>query len=75
MITKKLFILKKEIIYLFYIWLCWVFVAACRLSLAAVSRAYSTLQKVGFSLRWFLQLKAEFDEWISFFHLFLLVGG
>ena len=47
----------KEIIHLFYFWLCWVFIAACRLSLAAVSRDYSLLGKVGFSLRWFLQLK------------------
>ena len=39
--------------YLFIIyWLRWVFVAACRLSLVAASRGYSSLQCVGFSLRW-----------------------
>ena len=42
-------------IYLFiYFWLCWVFVAAHGLSLVAVSRGYSSVRCVGFSLRWFL---------------------
>ena len=36
-----------------YFWLIWVFVAA-RLSLVVVSGGYSSLQCVGFSLRWFL---------------------
>ena len=32
--------------YLFiYFWLCWVFVAGCRLSLVAVSRGYSLVGK------------------------------
>ena len=53
----------KKIIYLLYFWLCWVFTAAWP-SLAAVSRDYSLLGKVGFSSWWFLQLKAEFKEWI-----------
>ena len=39
-----------------YFWLCWVFVAACGLSLVAVSRGYSSLRCVGFSLRWLLLL-------------------
>ena len=48
--ASLLFILKK---YLFiYLWLCWVFIAACGLSLAAVSGGYSSLQRAGFSLRW-----------------------
>ena len=39
-------------IYLFiYFWLCWVFVAACGLSLVAVSRGYSSLQCAGLSLQ------------------------
>ena len=47
--------LKIKFIYLFiYFWLCWVFVAARRLSLVAVSRGYSSLWCTGFSLRWLL---------------------
>ena len=37
-----------------YFWLCWVFAAARRLSLVAASGSYSSLQCVGFSLRWLL---------------------
>ena len=37
-----------------YVWLCWVFIAAHGLSLVAASRGYSSLQCVGFSLRWLL---------------------
>ena len=39
-----------------YFWLHWVFIAACGLSLVAVSGGYSLLQCVGFSLRWLLLL-------------------
>ena len=46
------------IIYLFIYWLCWVFVAACGLSLVAASGGYSLLQCVGFSLRWLLLLRS-----------------
>ena len=42
------------ITYLFYFWLCWVFVALHGLSLLAVSRGYSCLRCAGFSLRWLL---------------------
>ena len=42
--------------YLFYFWLCWVVVAAGRLSLAVASGGYSSLQCVGFSLWWLLLL-------------------
>ena len=38
--------------------LCWVFVAACRLSLVAASGGYSSLQCTGFSLRWPLLLRS-----------------
>ena len=41
-----------------YFWLCWVLVAACGLSLVAASRGYSSLQCVGFSLRWLLLLRS-----------------
>ena len=39
-----------------YLWLRWVFVAACGLSLVAVSGGYSSLWCVHFSLRWLLLL-------------------
>ena len=46
------------LIYLLYFWLRFVFVAACRLSLVAVSRGYSSLQCTGVSLRWLLLLQS-----------------
>ena len=39
-----------------YFWLCWIFVAACGLSLVAASGAHSSLRCAGFSLRWLLLL-------------------
>ena len=45
-------------IYFIYFWLHWVFVAARGLSLVAASRGYSSLQCVGFSLRWLLLLQS-----------------
>ena len=41
-----------------YFWLHWVFVAALRLSLVAVSWGYSSLRCTGFSLRWLLLLRS-----------------
>ena len=41
---------------LFFFWLPWVFIAACRLSLVAVSRGYSLLWCISFSWRWLLLL-------------------
>ena len=46
----------KFIYLFFYFWLCWVFVAACWLSLAAASMGYSSLWCTGFSLWWLLLL-------------------
>ena len=43
-------------LFLFYFWLHWVFVAARRLSLVAVSGGYSVLWCTGFSLLWLLLL-------------------
>ena len=55
----KLFIFF--LIYLFilfiYFWLRWVFIAACELSLVAVSVGYSLLRCAGFSLWWLLLLR------------------
>ena len=41
-----------------YFWLRWVFIAALRLSLVAVSWGYSSLRCVGFSLWWLLLLRS-----------------
>ena len=49
---------KKILIYLFYFWLHWFFVAACRLSLVVVIRGYSSLRCAGFSLQWLLLLQS-----------------
>ena len=44
-------------IYLFtYFWLFWVFIAVLELSLVAVSRGCSSVQRAGFSLQWLLLL-------------------
>ena len=53
-----LFILKIYFILFIYFWLHWVFVAACGLSLVAVSGGYSSLRYTGFSLRWLLLLRS-----------------
>ena len=37
--------------FFFFFWLSWVFIAAHRLSLVAVSRVYYSLQCMGFSLQ------------------------
>ena len=59
--------LKNKFIYLFiYFWLRWVFVAARRLSLVAVSRGYSSLWFVGFSLQWLLLLRSMGSRHVGF---------
>ena len=45
-----------KINYLFYFWLCWVILAACRLFPVVASSGYSLLRCTGFSLWWFLLL-------------------
>ena len=49
-----------------YFWLCWVFVAALWLSLAAASGGYSSLQCTGFSLWWFLLLWSMGSRHVGF---------
>ena len=46
------------ILFLLFSWLRWVFVAVRGLSLVAVSRVYSSLQRVGFQLWWLLLLRS-----------------
>ena len=56
-------------IYLFiylFIWLHWVFVAACGLSLVAASGGYSSLWCVGLSLWWFLLLRSMGSRHMGF---------
>ena len=53
-----LFIYLFIYLFIFYFWLHWVLVAACRLSLVAVSGGYSSLWCVGFSLWWLLLLRS-----------------
>ena len=49
-----------------YLWLCWVFVAVHRLSLVAASGGYSSLQCVGFSLRWLFLLWSTGSRRVGF---------
>ena len=44
--------------FFFFFWLCWVFVAAHRLSLVVVSGGYSSLWCADFSLQWLLLLQS-----------------
>ena len=67
--TRKVF--KKWIFTFLFVlftnfWLCWVFAAACRLSLVAVSRGYSLLCYAGFSLQWLLLLQSMHSRCFSF---------
>ena len=55
-ISSTCFVLFCFVFICFYFWLCWIVVAVCQLSLVVVSRGYSSLQCVGFSLRWLLLL-------------------
>ena len=50
----------------FSFWLCWVFVAACGLSLVAVSGGYSSLWCTGFSLQWLLLLQSTGSRRMGF---------
>ena len=49
-----------------YLWLCWVLVAALRLSLVAASRGYSSLWCAGFSLQWLLLLWSTGSRRVGF---------
>ena len=66
--TCVLYILffKNKFILFIYFWLRWVFVAAHGLSLAEVSRGYSSLQCAGFSLQWLLLLRSRGSRLVGF---------
>ena len=51
---------------IFYFWLCWVFVAACGLSLVAASGGNSSLWCTGFSLSWLLLLRSMSSRSVGF---------
>ena len=62
-----LFCFFNLFIYFMYLFLlCWVFVAACGLSLVAVSGGYSSLQCAGFLLRWLLLLQSTGSRRVGF---------
>ena len=48
----------KAVLFFFFFWLHWVFVAARRLSLVAESGGYFLLRCAGFSLWWLLLLRS-----------------
>ena len=59
LVNKLLVSILFFLVYLFiYFWLLWVFIAVHGLSLVAASRGYSSLQCMGFSLRWLLLLRS-----------------
>ena len=52
--------------FFFYLWLRWVFVATCGLSLVAASRGYYSLWCAGFSLHWILLLQSTGSTCVGF---------
>ena len=53
-------------LFVFYFWLCRVFVAAHGLSLVAASGGYSSLWCAGFSLWWLLLLQSMGSRHVGF---------
>ena len=54
------------ILFIYYFWLCWVFIVAHELSLVAASGGYSSLRCAGFSLRWLLLLWSMGSRHVGF---------
>ena len=57
-LTAGLFVFFFLINLFIYFWLCWVFVSARGLSLAAASRGHSSSRCAGLSLSWALPLQS-----------------
>ena len=55
-VMKMCTFLSLSLLFFFFFWPRWVFVAAHGLSLVVVSGGYSSLQCAGFSLQWLLLL-------------------
>ena len=53
-----LFIYLLTYLFIYYLWLFWVSIAARGLSLVSASGSYSSLRCVGLSLRWLLLLRS-----------------
>ena len=60
------FFFNKFILFFYYFWLGWAFVAAHGLSLVAVSVGCSSLWCAGFSLPWFLLLRSMGSRYVGF---------
>ena len=54
------------LILLFDVWLHWVFIAACGLSLVAERRGFSSLRCLGFSFQWLLLLLSTGSRHMGF---------
>ena len=53
--------------FFFFFWLCWIFIAVCRLSLVSESGSYPSFQCMGFSLHWLLLSGSKALElWVGF---------
>ena len=57
-LNRLFFQINLFIYLLIYLWLYWVFVVACGLSLVVASGGYSSLWCTGFSLQWLLLLQS-----------------
>ena len=64
--SRLSFFFLNQLILFIYIWLLWVFIAACELSLFVTSGGYSFLQGVGFSLQWLLLLQSMGSRYTTF---------
>ena len=64
----NMFFFKIKFIYFIFIslWLRWVFVAACGLSLVVASGGYSSLQCAGFLLHWLPLLQSTGSRRVGF---------
>ena len=62
----SIFFFNISLFLFIYFWLCWVFVAARRLSLVVASGGYSSLWFAGFPLRWLLLLRSTGSRRVGF---------
>ena len=60
------FLINLFYLFIYYFWLCWVFVAAFGLSLVAASGGYFSLQCSGFALQWLLLLRSTGSRCVGF---------
>ena len=65
-VHDSFFFFNTFILFIYYFWLHWVFVAVHGPSLVAASRGYSSLQCAGFSLQWLLLLWSTDSRHVGF---------